>query len=139
MSKHIISKVRLKSASDVSEYLQFENKCNRLLGNDEIRFVGIINNMGNLISGGFSEGIDILENDEQRRMFYMQMALEIAMRKDFDNTLGKINHITTNRDNVLTVTIPMNNYVILISAHPTSVPEQIIAKAHDLGLIQSET
>ncbi|GKS67716.1 hypothetical protein YTPLAS73_12630 [Nitrosarchaeum sp.] len=128
----------LKSTSDVGKYLQFENKCNRLLRNDEIRFVGIINNMGNLISGGFSDGIDLLENDEQR-ILYMQMALEIAMRKDYDDTLGKINYVTTNRDNVLMVTIPMNNYVVLISANPASIPEQIIAKAHALGLIQSVT
>jgi len=68
----------------------------------------------------------------------MQMALEIAMRKDFDDTLGKINYIATNRRNVVMISIPMNNHVVLISAKPTTTPEQIIKKAYALGFFQSE-
>jgi hypothetical protein len=108
----------------VNKHSQLENKCRELFRDDRIRFVGIINNMGKLI--------------EQRRMLYIQMALEIAMRKDFDETLGKINYIATNRDNVLMVSIPMNNYLVLISAEPTATPEEIIKKCHANEFFQSE-
>ncbi|MDH5463288.1 MAG: hypothetical protein OEY17_05025 [Nitrosopumilus sp.] len=94
--------------------------------------------MGNIISGGFSEEVDLLETDEKRRKLYMQTALEISMREDFNDTLGKINYIATNRDNVLVITMPMNNHVMLISAKPTSKVEQIITKVHALGFFQSE-
>lgn len=132
MLTQLSSKMDLKSTLDVNKYLQLENKCHNLLRNDEIRFVGIINNMGNLIAGGFSECGDLIETDEKRRRLYMQIALEICMRKDFDDTLGKINSVITNRDNVLIITIPMNKHVVLISAKTTAIPEQIIAKAHTL-------
>jgi len=125
--------MNLKSTLDIHEYLHLENKCYSLLRNDEIRFVGIIDNMGNLIAGGISEDIDYLETDEERRKLYMQIALEISMRKDFDDTLGKINYVTTNRDNILMIIVPMNSYAVLISAKPTSITEQIISKVNSLG------
>lgn len=140
MLKQQISKIQLKSTLEVNKYLQFENKCQKLLRNDEIRFVGIINNMGNLISGGFNDGIDLLETDDQRRSLYMQMALEIAMRKDFDNTLGKINYVITNRDNVLMISIPIDySHIMLISAESTSIAEEIISKIRPLEFFQSDT
>ena len=71
-------------------------------------------------------------------MLYIQMALEIAMRKEFDDTLGKINYIATNRNKVLMITIPMDDHVILISAEPTYTADQIIAKAQDLELFHPE-
>jgi len=138
MSNQLISKMNLKSTLDIHEYLHLENKCYSLLRNDEIRFVGIIDNMGNLIAGGISEDIDYLETDEERRKLYMQIALEISMRKDFDDTLGKINYVTTNRDNILMIIVPMHSYAVLISAKPTSITEQIISKVNSLGLFQSE-
>jgi len=64
------------------------------------------------------------------------MALEIAMRKEFDDTLGKINYIATNRNKVLMITIPIVDHVILISAEPTYTADQIIAKAQDLELFR---
>ena len=138
MIKQLILKDNLKSTLDVNGYLQLENKCQELLKDDAIRFVGMINHMGQLISGGFAEGVDLVETDEKRRMLYIQMALEIAMRKEFDDTLGKINYIATNRNKVLMITIPMDDHVILISAEPTYTADQIIAKAHDLELFPPE-
>jgi len=137
MLKQLTFKANLKSISNVNKYLQLENKCRKLLSNDEIRFVGIINRMGNLIAGGISDGVDLIETDEKRRKLYLQIALEISMRKDFDNTLGKINYVATNRDNVLMIAVPMSNHVLLISAKSTSIAEQIISKIHSIGFFQS--
>jgi hypothetical protein len=140
MSTELISKMDLKSTLDIHKYLQLENKCHSLLNNDEIRFVGIINNMGNLIAGGIRNDIDFLETDEEKRKLYMQIVLEISMRKDFDDTLGKINYITTNRDNVLMITVPIHhNHIMLISAESASNVEQIISKVYSLGFFESDT
>ena len=68
----------------------------------------------------------------------MQMTLEISMRKDFDNTLGEINYVSTNRKNVLMITVPINNHVLLISAKPTAVVQEIIVKARISGFFKSE-
>jgi len=138
MLKQLTFKGDVKSRLSNNEYFNLENKCSEFLRSDKIRFVGVINRMGNLIAGGFSNNVDWIETDEKRRTLYMQVALEIAMRIDFDSTLGKINYVTTNRDNVLMITIPMNNHVLLISAKPTAVVKEIIAKTHVLGLFKSE-
>ena len=138
MLKQLTFKGDLKSRLDDNKYLHLENKCNEFLRDDEIRFVGVINNMGNLIAGGLSNRVDWIETDEKRRMLYMQMALEISMRKDFDNTLGEINYVSTNRKNVMMVTLPLNNHILLISAKRTAFVEEIIAKAHVLGFFKSE-
>ncbi len=137
MLKQLTSKADLKSTLNVNKYLQLENKCRKLLSNDEIRFVGVINRMGNLIAGGISDGVDLIETDEKRRKLYLQIALEISMRKDFDDTLGEINYVATNRDNVLMIAMPMSNHVLLISAKSTSIAEQIISKIHSIGFFQS--
>lgn len=138
MLKQLTFKGDLNSPLFINKNLQLENKCHKLLRNDEIRFVGMINSMGNLIFEGFSRCVDLLENDQKRKQLYIQITLEISMRKDFDDALGKINHITTHRDNVLMIAIPINNHVLLISAKPTAIAEQIIAKAHVLGFFKSE-
>ena len=66
------------------------------------------------------------------------MALEISMRKEFDNTLGEINYVSTNRKNIMMITIPLNNHILLISTKRTAFVEEIIAKAHVLGFFKSE-
>ena len=138
MLKQLTFKGDLKSRLDDNKYLHLENKCNEFLRDDEIRFVGVVNNMGNLIAGGLSNRVDWIETDEKRRMLYMQMALEISMRKDFDDTLGEINYVSTNRKNIMMITIPLNNNILLISAKRTAFVEEIIAKAHVLGFFKSE-
>jgi len=138
MLKQLTFKGDVKSRLDDNRYFYLENKCNEFLRYDEIRFVGIINNMGNLIAGGLSNKVDWIETDEKRKILYMQMTLEILMRKDFDNTLGEINYVSTNRKNALMITVPINNHVLLISAKPAAVIEEIIAKAQVLGFFKSE-
>jgi len=138
MSKQLISTVYSKTRSDICDDPQLKAKCFRLLRNDEIQFVGIINNMGNLVCGGFSKGMDLIKTDEQKRKIYLQTALEISMHSDFYDTLGKTNYVTVNMDNVLRIIMPMNNYTLLIFTKPTSIVERIITKVHDLRFFPSE-
>ena len=116
------------STLGIIKHLQLENKCQKFLRDDTIRFIGVINNMGKLIAGGTNEEANWIKTDEQRRMLYIQMALEISMRKDFDDVFGKINYTATSRNKILMMIIPMNNHAILISAEPTTTAEQIIEK-----------
>ena len=109
--------------------ISHEKKCEELLNFDEIRFVGIINHLGNLVAEGFKETVEPFETEEKRRMLYMQMVLEISMRKDFDNELGEIDYIASKRKNALMISIPFKEKLMLISASPTSSPEEIVVQA----------
>lgn len=111
------------------EYMELEINCNELLGNDEIRFAGIINKMGNLIAGGFKDGINPFETDAKSRMMYMQMTLEISMRREFDSSLGAVNYIASRRENALMISMPIEENLLLISAVPSASTEKIVAKA----------
>ena len=138
MLKQLISTMYSKTTSDINHDAQLKSKCFRLLRNDEIQFVGMINNMGNLVCGGFSKGVDLIKTDEQQRKLYMQTALEISMHSDFYDTLGNTNYVTVNTDNLLRIIVPMNKYTMLIFAKPTSKVERIITAVHDLRFFQSE-
>jgi hypothetical protein len=138
MLKQIISKMNPKFTVDITQDPVLKTKCYRLLRKDGIKYVGIINNMGNLISGGFSKGGKLLQTDGEMEKSYIQTALEISMRRDFDDSLGKISHIITNRDNVMTIAIPRIEYTVLIFAEPTSIAKEIIAEVNELKFFQSE-
>jgi len=101
------------------EYLIFEQKCNLLLQEDEIRFAGFINSMGRLVAGGFKEGITPLEDEAERQKMYMELALRVSMRKDFDYSLGPVKYTASRRQKAVMISFPINSSVLLISTEPT--------------------
>ena len=107
----------------------YEQKCEELLQDKQLRFVGVINKLGNLIAGGFGKEVTPFETDEKNRMMYLQMVLEVSMRRDFDETLGEIDYIASSRKNVLMISIPIGKELLLISASPFSVTKEIVSKA----------
>jgi len=91
-----------------------------------IRFVGVINNMGNLVVGDYKKGITPIAEINQYKMC-MEHALELFMKKDLDDSLGPLDYIVSKRKNITIITIPMNNnYLVLISAEPTVKVEPVI-------------
>ena len=103
-----------------NEYWLFDQKCKKLLQEKEIRFAGLINNMGRLVAGGFKEEIKPLEDGAERQKMYMELALRVSMRKDFDYSLGPVKYSASRRENVVMMSFPINNNVLLISAEPDS-------------------
>ena len=101
------------------EYLIFDQKCILLLQEDEIRFAGLINSMGRLVAGGFKEGITPHENEAERQKMYMELALRVSMRKDFDYSLGPVKYTASRRQKAIMMSFPINSNVLLISTEPT--------------------
>jgi len=100
------------------EYWIYDQKCKKLLDYDEIRFAGLINNMGRLVAGGFKPGISPLEDDAERKKMYMELALRVSMRKDFDHSLGPVKYAASRREKAVVLSFPMNSNVLLVSAEP---------------------
>jgi hypothetical protein len=101
------------------EYLIFDQKCTLLLKEGEIRFAGFINSMGRLVAGGFKEGIIPLEDEAERQKMYMELALRVSMRKDFDYSLGPVKYTASRRQKAVVISFPINSNVLLISTEPT--------------------
>jgi len=94
----------------------FLGKCERLLQEDEIRFAGLINDMGRLVVGNFKEDIMPLADNTEMQKMYMELAMRVAMRKEFDYTLGDVKYCASRREKVVMISIPIDNNILLVSA-----------------------
>ncbi|MDH5463779.1 MAG: hypothetical protein OEW49_05665 [Nitrosopumilus sp.] len=104
----------------------WESASKYILSFPGIRFVGVINIMGNLVVGDYKKGIVPIAEIDQYKMC-MEHALELFMKKDLDEILGPLDYIVSKRKNITIITIPMNNnYLVLISAEPAVKVEPVI-------------
>ena len=117
-----------------TNYEIYDNKCQKMLDEDEIRFAGIINEDGTLVSGGFKKGITPLENDEAKLKSFMEFVSKVTIRKEYDESLGPINYLASRRDKAVLVSFPfpVSKFVLLISANPSVDIEQLATKVVDI-------
>ncbi len=73
----------------------------------KIRFTGIINPRGRLVAGGMKEGLEPLESRKDDEMLFMELALRVRMRKEFDRQLGKVKFSMSLRDKALAMSFPV--------------------------------
>jgi len=114
------------------QVIDLETACTQLTSSDGIRFCGIINNKGRLIAGSFKPGIVPHENDKQRQMLYMELALDLSMKKEFDSSLGIIKSIVSRRESVNLISIPFNQNFILISTEPYNNEDEVTSLANQV-------
>ena len=112
----------------------YDDKCSQLLKEDSIRFAGIIDDKGELISGGFKDGLTPLEGDETRLKSFMEFVSKVSIRKEYDVSLGPINYLAARRDKAVLVSFPfpVSKILLLISAEPKVDIEQLASKVVDV-------
>ncbi len=105
----------------------YAEKCNKLLEESEIRFAGIVDKDGQLISGGFKEGLTPYEGDETRLQSFLEFVSKASIRKEYDESLGPINYLAARRDKAVLVSFPfpVTQILLLISAEPTANIENL--------------
>ena len=106
----------MSQVENSNEYYVFDQKCQNLLKESDIRFAGLINPMGNLVAGGMKEGLKPLEDDADMRKLYMELILRVSTRQEFDQSLGVVNYSASRREKAVLLSFPMGNKVLLISA-----------------------
>ncbi len=121
------------SAQDTSLKL-FGEKCNQLLKESEIRFAGIVDKDGQLIAGGFKEGLTPYEGDETKLQAFFDFVSKASIRKEFDESLGPINYLAARRDKAVLVSFPfpITHILLLISAEPTVNIESLAKKVVEI-------
>jgi len=96
----------------------------------KIRFAGVINERGRLVAGGMKEGIKPLESEKDDEMLFMELALRVKMRREFDKQLGKVKFSMSLREKALAMSFPIKTdalYVFLEKdADYKNLPERII-------------
>ena len=102
-----------------SKYLEkCQKQCEKILSEPEIRFVGIISEMGKLIAGGFKKGVVPLQDDSERQTLYMELALRVATRREFDSSMGRVKYSAARREKVVMMSFPLKNCILMIVAVP---------------------
>ncbi len=98
---------KLTSVDEIRDYFKL---CNRIKELDpKIRFAGVINEKGRLVAGGMKEGVEPLESQKEDEILFMELALKVKMRKEFDKQLGSVNFAMSQREKSLSISFPVGN------------------------------
>ncbi|MGI0030783.1 MAG: hypothetical protein ACRD80_04295 [Nitrososphaeraceae archaeon] len=99
---------------------------------EKIRFVGIIDQMGKLVVGNMKKGLPSLERDDGSIRLYLGYAINNMLRRDFDNVFGKVLYTFSEREKIKLLTVPMDNYLLLVSIDKLSDHVKLINKIMDV-------
>ena len=124
---------------------ELENICKEIMNMDpKMRSARIINSRGHLDAGGMKEGLKSLEEQKQDEMMFMELALRVRMRHEFDAEFGQVNFSMSYRDKVIIMSFPLaNDDVLLVSGEKEidfgKIPFQILEKIKHLRNTDSRT
>jgi len=97
---------------NVEELEKICQKINKL--DPKMRSARIINNRGHQVSGGMKKGLLSLENQKQDEMMFMELALRVRMRHEFDKEFGEVHFSMSYRDKVIVISFPLTNDDVLL-------------------------
>ena len=102
---------------------ELEKICQKIIKVDpKMRSARLINNRGHLIAGGMKEGLLSLEAQKQDEMMFMELALRVRMRHEFDNEFGEVHFSMSYRDKVIVMSFPLNNDDVLLISCEKDAP-----------------
>ncbi|KAG2477350.1 MAG: hypothetical protein NPMRTH1_1190012 [Nitrosopumilales archaeon] len=93
----------------------YDQKCNQFLKEPQVRFAGVLDPMGNLIAGGFKDGIKPLEDETEIRKMFMEVVLRVTTRSEFDQSLGEVEYSASRRKKVVVLSFPLGKKILLVS------------------------
>lgn len=101
----------------MDEVKQLEDMCSCIMDLDpRMRSARIINSRGHLMAGGMKSGLESLEDTKQDEMMFMELALRVRMRHEFDRELGAVHFSLSYREKVIVMSFPLaENRVLLAS------------------------
>ena len=96
---------------------ELEKICQKIIKLDpKMRSARIINSRGHLVAGGMRKGLMSLEAQKQDEMMFMELALRVRMRKEFDSEFGEVHFSMSYREKVIVMSFPLaNDDVLLVS------------------------
>jgi hypothetical protein len=102
----------------VASVEKLEQMCQKIIQLDPLlRSARIINNRGHLVAGGMKKGMYSLESQKQDEMMFMELALRVRMRHEFDKEFGEVHFSMSYRDKVIVMSFPLaNDDVLLVSS-----------------------
>jgi hypothetical protein len=97
------------------------NLCDIIIKLDRsIRFVGIVNNRGEVIEGGFKQGIEPLLNGTEEQHMYIHSLSNVTMLQSYNDRLGMVRYSLTEHEKVILMTFPLTDGILCLSAMPNA-------------------
>lgn len=99
--------------------MQEPSLCDRIIKLDRsIRFVGIVNNRGEVIEGGFKQGIEPLLSGTDEQQMYIHSLSNLTMLQSYNDRLGMVRYSLTEHEKVTLMTFPLRDGILCLSAMP---------------------
>ena len=106
--------------------MDYENLCTAIQKIDsKIRFAGLINSKGRLVAGGMAPSKTRLGDRKRDEMLYMELALRVKMRREFDDDLGEVKFSMSFREKLIVMSFPIKDDVLMVSMERKTQFEQI--------------
>jgi len=106
--------------------MDYEKLCDFAKQTDsKVRFAGVINSRGRLIAGGMAASKTRLGDRKRDEMLYMELALRVKMRREFDDDLGEVKFSMSFREKLIVMSFPMKDDVLMVSMERKTQFEQI--------------
>ena len=126
--RYIKNKTDYKLTNKIYDY---DRICSSIIELDpSIRFAGVINERGRLVAGGMKKDVEPLENEKDDEMIFMELALRVKMRKEFDKQLGPVNFAMASRQRALAISFILNDDILYVIAEPDAdygvLPKKIL-------------
>ena len=94
------------------------NLCDIIIKLDRnIRFVGIVNNKGEVIEGGFQEGVEPLLEESEEQEMYVNSLSNLALFQNFSDRLGKVKYSLTEHQKIVLLTFPIDSGILCLSVY----------------------
>ena len=99
-----------------------------------IRFAGIVNSNGEVVEGGFQQGIKPLLNGPAEQQMYIQSLSNVVTLKQYSDRLGSFRYSVTEHEKVTLLTFPLDDGILCVSASPKAKSDRIRTKV--IGLLK---
>jgi len=94
---------------------ELEVLCDKVFKIDNmIRSVRVINTKGKLEVGGMREGLVALESFKKDEMLFMELALRVRMRHEFDEEFGPVEFSLSYRGKIIVFSFPLKGDMVLM-------------------------
>ncbi|HEV8404680.1 MAG TPA: DUF6659 family protein [Nitrososphaera sp.] len=95
------------------------NLCDKIIKLDRnIRFVGIVNSKGEVIEGGFQQGIEPLLDETDEQQMYVQSLWNLTTLQSYSDRIGRIRYSLTEHEKVTLMTFPLGHDILCLSVSP---------------------
>lgn len=106
--------------------MQQPGLCERVIRLDRnIRFVGIVNGKGEVVEGGFQEGVQPLLDGSDEQQMYIQSLSNMTTLQQFSDRLGKVHYSITKHEKVTLLTFPLRDGILCLSTSSKADPVKI--------------